>query len=175
MAKKEIKKGEAPKQGAKDNAKADSKSRPEAKLAKNIIRIKGTDVVSNKIISIGLTAITGVDYNLSRAVLHVAGIDHNAKVETLSEKDIEKIENVIDNPVKSGIPGWYVNRRNDYVSGEDIHLSGSDIRLTLRDDINRLRKVRAYRGIRHELGLPVRGQRTKSSFRKGGVASRKKK
>ncbi|MEA2003637.1 MAG: 30S ribosomal protein S13 [archaeon] len=175
MAKKEIKKGEVPKQGAKYDAKAAVKGRPDAKLTKNIIRIKGTDIVSDKKVGIGLTAVTGVDYNLSRAVLHVVGIDYNVKVETLSEKDIEKIEDIIDNPVKSGIPAWYVNRRNDYVSGDDMHLSGSDIRLTLRDDINRFRKVRAYRGIRHELGLPVRGQRTKSSFRKGGVASRKKK
>ena len=175
MAKKDLKKGEVPKQGAKDDVKAAAKGRPDAKLAKNIIRIKGTDVVSDKVVGIGLASITGVDYNLSRAVLYVAGIDHNSKVETLTEKDIEKIENIIDNPVKSGIPSWYVNRRNDYVSGENRHLTGSDIRLTLRDDINRLRKIRAYRGIRHELGLPVRGQRTKSSFRKSGVASRKKK
>ena len=175
MAKKDLKKGEVPKQGAKDDVKATAKGRPDAKLAKNIIRIKGTDVVSDKIVGIGLTAITGVDYNLSRAVLYVAEIDHNSKVETLTEKDIEKIENIIDNPVKSGIPSWYVNRRNDYVSGDDRHLTGSDIRLMLRDDINRLRKIRAYRGIRHELGLPVRGQRTKSSFRRSGVASRKKK
>ena len=153
-----------------------SEVRPKQKPAKDIVRIKGTDVISDKRLDIGLTAVTGVDYNLSRAVLHVAGIDYNVKVESLSEKDIEKIEEIIDNPVKFGVPSWYLNRRNDYVSGEDRHLTGSDIRLTFRDDINRLRKIRAYRGIRHELGLPSRGQRTKSSFRKGsGAAGRKKK
>lgn len=156
-------------------AAASSASRPKVKLSKNIIRIKGTDVVSDKKLGIALTAITGVDYNLSRAILHVAGMDHNSLVENLSEKDIEKLETIIDTPIKSGIPAWLLNRRNDYVTGDDMHLTGSDIRLTLRDDVNRLRKIRAYKGIRHELGLPVRGQRTKSSFRKGGVASRKKK
>ncbi len=156
-------------------AAASSANKPRVKLSKNIIRIKGTDVVSDKKLGIALTAITGVDYNLSRAILHVAGMDYNSLVDDLSEKDIEKLEAIIDAPTKSGIPAWLLNRRNDYVTGDDMHLTGSDIRLTLRDDVNRLRKIRAYRGIRHELGLPVRGQRTKSSFRKGGVASRKKK
>ncbi|MBW6461584.1 MAG: 30S ribosomal protein S13 [DPANN group archaeon] len=150
-------------------------SKLNVKQSKNIIRIKGTDVVSAKKLGIGLTAITGVDYNLSRAIIHVAGMDYNQLVESVSEKDIERIETIIDTPIKFGIPAWLLNRRNDYVTGNNIHLTGSDIRLTLRDDINRLRKIRAYKGIRHELGLPVRGQRTKSSFRKGGVASRKKK
>ncbi|NOQ56400.1 MAG: 30S ribosomal protein S13 [Nanohaloarchaea archaeon] len=174
MAKNDIKTDKL-KTSPKNAAASSGGSRPKIHASKNIIRIKGTDIFSDKKLSIGLTAITGVDYNLSRAVLHVGGFDQNSLVESLSEKDIEKIETIIETPTKFGIPAWLVNRRNDYVTGDDMHLIGSDIRLTLRDDINRLRKIRAYRGIRHELGLPVRGQRTKSSFRKGGVASRKKK
>ena len=173
MAKNDVKTGKGQDKSSKTSAP--KSARPNANLSKSIIRIKGTDIVSDKMIGIGLTAIAGVDYNLSRAVLHVAKMDHTIVVDSLSEKDIEKLEDIIDNPIKFGIPTWYVNRRNDYVSGENMHLTGSDIRLTLRDDVNRLRKIRAYKGIRHELGLPVRGQRTKSSFRGSGVASRKKK
>ena len=70
-----------------------------------------------------------------------------------------------------------LNRRKDPVTGEDMHLSESDLTMGVRQDIEFLKKIRAYRGIRHELGLPVRGQRTRSSFRKGrtvGVQRKKK-
>jgi small subunit ribosomal protein S13 len=54
-------------------------------------------------------------------------------------------------------------------TGKDVHVVGSKLAISLREDVNTLRKIRAYRGIRHESGLPVRGQRTKSSFRTGGT------
>ncbi|MGZ7094973.1 MAG: 30S ribosomal protein S13, partial [Methanobacterium sp.] len=65
------------------------------------------------------------------------------------------------------IPDWMLNRRNDYETGETGHLIESDLLMTLREDLNRLKKTRSYKGRRHEVGLPVRGQRTKSTFRKG--------
>jgi small subunit ribosomal protein S13 len=69
-----------------------------------------------------------------------------------------------------------INRRNDYETGEDKHLIESDLEMCLREDLNRMRKTRSYKGRRHELGLPVRGQRTKSTFRKGSsVGVRRKK
>ncbi|MCK5594392.1 MAG: 30S ribosomal protein S13, partial [Candidatus Aenigmarchaeota archaeon] len=125
MAKNDIKTDKL-KVSPKAAAATASANKPRVKLSKNIIRIKGTDVVSDKKLGIALTAITGVDYNLSRAILHVAGMDHNSLVEGLSEKDIEKLEGIIDTPIKSGIPAWLLNRRNDYVTGDDMHLTGSD-------------------------------------------------
>ncbi len=160
---------------AKPKAKPAPSSGKSDASQKTIVRVKGADIVSTKTLGKALMGIHGVSYNLAGAIVHVSGLDPKMTVDNLTEKDIDKIEAIIDDPVKHGVPGWYVNRRNDYVTGEDKHLSGSDIRLTLRDDVNRLRKIRAYRGIRHELGLPLRGQRTKSSFRKSGVATRKKK
>jgi len=141
-----------------------------------IIRLMGTDLDGNVSIGMALTAIKGVGYNLSRAVVYTCGFDHRKKLKEYSEKDLEKIENTIKNPVTSGIPAWMVNRQNDYKTGNDLHITGSDITMQLRDDVNRLRKIRSYRGIRHERGLPTRGQRTKSSFRHGttmGVKRRK--
>ena len=61
----------------------------------------------------------------------------------------------------------------NHLESEKIDLSGifseieSDLDMRLRDDLNRMRKTRSYKGRRHEFGLPVRGQRTKSTFRKG--------
>jgi len=60
-----------------------------------------------------------------------------------------------------------VNRPHDWETGADMHLYGSDIELRLRDDINRMKMIRCYRGIRHEQGQKVRGQRTRSNGRTG--------
>lgn len=62
-----------------------------------------------------------------------------------------------------------LNRQKDPVTGQDKHLLGTDIILTFREDINNLKKVRAYRGLRHERGLKVRGQRTKAAGRRGST------
>ncbi|MBC7111537.1 MAG: 30S ribosomal protein S13, partial [Methanothermobacter sp.] len=94
----------------------------------------------------------------------------------LSDEEIERLEEAIKNPAKYNIPSWMINRRNDYETGEDKHLIESDLEMCLREDLNRMRKTRSYKGRRHELGLPVRGQRTKSTFRKGSsVGVRRKK
>ncbi len=138
-------------------------------MDKEIIRVMGTDLDGNASAAIALTAVNGVSYNLSRAVLHIGGYDHRKKLKEFSETDFEKLEKIIKNPVESGIPSWMINRQKDYKTGKDIHITGSDITMQLRDDINRLRKIRSYRGIRHERGLPTRGQKTKSSFRHGAT------
>ena len=77
----------------------------------------------------------------------------------------DEIEEILENPQKFNIPNWMLNRREDYETGENIHLIESDLDMTLRDDLNRMKKTRSYKGRRHEAGLPVRGQRTKSTFR----------
>lgn len=69
-----------------------------------------------------------------------------------------------------------LNRQKDLATGENKHLLGQNILLTLREDLNTLKKIRCYRGIRHERGLKVRGQRTKSTGRRGstiGVSKKK--
>jgi len=95
----------------------------------------------------------------------------------LTDEEVKKIEEVLNDPAKFGIPSWMFNRRKDYYTGEDKHIIESDLTIARQEDINRLKKIRCYRGIRHELGLPCRGQRTKSTFRRGstvGVSRRKK-
>ena len=129
----------------------------------------GTDLDGNMSIGMALTSIKGIGYNLSRAILHIGEFNHRKKLKELNEKDLEKIETIIKNPVDSKIPAWLLNRQKDYKTGLDKHILVSDITMQLRDDVNRLRKIRAYRGIRHEHGLPTRGQRTKSSFRHGAT------
>jgi len=71
----------------------------------------------------------------------------------------------VENP--SSLPGWLLNRRKDYETGEDTHVTTAKLRLSYEFDLKRLKKVKSYRGLRHAWGLPVRGQRTRSNFRHG--------
>ncbi|BAM69282.1 MULTISPECIES: 30S ribosomal protein S13 [unclassified Methanothermobacter] len=144
---------------------------------KHMVRIARKDIDGNKTMENALTSIKGVGKALSRAIIMSAGYDLNQRIGYLSDDEIERLEEAIKNPAKYNIPSWMINRRNDYETGEDKHLIESDLDMCLREDLNRMRKTRSYKGRRHELGLPVRGQRTKSTFRKGssvGVRRRKR-
>ena len=88
------------------------------------------------------------------------------KIGDLTDSQIEKIQETINN-VSKNAPGWMLNHRKDYETGTDIHLISSDIDMRIRDEINIMKKIRSYRGIRHERGLTVRGQRTRANNRKG--------
>ena len=172
----------APKDEAAEAKKEKKKDEPKGKpmapgaSRRNIIRIMGTDLDGDRKIAHALTDIKGIGYNFSRAVIHVSKLNKNTLLKDLDEATINKLETIVKNPTNYGIPSWYVNRHEDYVSGQNKHLIGSDLTFELREDINRLRKIRSYRGIRHELGLPTRGQKTKSSFRTGtSVGVQKKK
>ncbi|MDR2874167.1 MAG: 30S ribosomal protein S13 [Methanobrevibacter sp.] len=134
---------------------------------KHLVRISRKDVKGNKTIKHGLTDIKGVGLSLSRTIGLVLGFDLDSKIGYISDDDIVKIEKLLDNPLDYNIPLWMLNRREDYSTGEPVHLFESDLTMSLRDDLNRMRKTRSYKGRRHEVGLPVRGQRTKSTFRKG--------
>lgn len=133
----------------------------------HMVRIARRDVNGNKTIENALTGIKGVGNALSRAISIAMGFDLDQKMGYLSDEDVLKIEEALKDPQKYDVPEWMLNRRKDYVTGETKHLIESDLVMILRDDLNRMKKTRSYKGRRHEVGLPVRGQRTKSTFRKG--------
>ena len=66
-------------------------------------------------------------------------------------------------------------RRRDIESGKDLHKIGSDLALQTRNDIDKMRRIKSWRGFRHTHGLKVRGQRTKTTGRKGKAVGVKKK
>ena len=134
---------------------------------KHMIRIARKDIDGNKTIENALADVKGVGKALSRAIGINMGLDLNQKIGYLSDDQVNEIEEKMRDPKSLDIPDWMLNRRNDYESGETGHLIESDLMMTLREDLNRMKKTRSYKGRRHEVGLPVRGQRTKSTFRKG--------
>jgi small subunit ribosomal protein S13 len=133
---------------------------------KYIVRLSNTDVDGEKNVVYGLTSIKGIGVHMATLIADETGIDRYIKMGYLTDAQIEKLQEIIDN-VNKNAPGWMLNHRKDYDTGDDIHLIGSDIDMRLRDEINILKKIRSYRGIRHERGLPVRGQRTRANSRTG--------
>ena len=133
---------------------------------KYIVRIANTDINGEKTLVRGLTSVKGIGMHLSVLITDITGIDRTIKVGDLTDAQIEKIKETLGK-INKQAPRWMLNHRNDYDTGEDIHLIGSDIDMRLRDEINMMKKIRSYKGIRHELGLPVRGQRTRANGRRG--------
>ena len=144
---------------------------------KYFVRIANTDLDGNKKIGTALIKIKGISFMFSNAILNAAGLDENVKTGYLSEAQANKIDEIIKDPAKFNIPKWLYNRKRDPEDGADKHLIGSTLTFIQDNDIKMLKKVKSYKGVRHMLGLPVRGQRTKSNFRrnKGKVLGVRKK
>lgn len=135
---------------------------------KHIVRILDTDLDGKRGVVYALCGIKGVGRRVAKVVVTSTGVDTGTKMGNLTDDEIEHLKGAI-NTVKKRLPHWMLNRKKDILSGEDKHIMGSDHVLQLRDDVNLLRKIRSYRGIRHERGLKARGQRTKATGRKGLV------
>ncbi len=133
---------------------------------KYIVRISNTDLDGEKNVVYGLTGIKGIGLHLATLIADKTGIERYKKIGELSDSQIDKIQELINN-INENAPGWMLNHRMDIDTGKNIHLVGSDIDMRLRDEINIMKKIRSYRGIRHERGLRVRGQRTKGNNRRG--------
>jgi len=169
----EIKKQEKPqtepKQGGKFQAGKEKAPQFQApKRQKHIVRVAETDLDGVKPVSTGIMEIRGVSHMFANAVAKVTPLA-DKKILDLSEDEIKQIEDIIYNPQKYNIPHWLFNRRFDPDTGLHKHFAVSNLQLTHTTDINKLKKMKCYKGIRHGLGLPVRGQRTRSSFRKKGA------
>jgi small subunit ribosomal protein S13 len=144
---------------------------------KHIVRIANTDLVGQKVTWVGLTKIKGMGNMYSNMVCKLADVNINKKIGLLTQSEIERINDVISHPDKYNVPIWMRNRRKDYETGKNLHLFISDLDFTKEQDLRRLKKIKSYKGVRHVAGLTVRGQRTKSNFRKnkGKVVGVKKK
>jgi small subunit ribosomal protein S13 len=156
----EEKKKEKPKEETRKQKKVERK-------IEGIVRILNTDLNANKNLLYGLTGIKGVSYTFSKAILAALGLDFYRKLGSLSQEEIEKIEDCLKNPARYNIPSFLFNRRRDPESGLDMHLVGPDVDIFRSMDIKREIELKTYKGFRHMYGQPVRGQRTRSHFRHG--------
>ena len=139
-------------------------------------RILNTNVDGRRKVQYALTAIKGIGRRFSDQVCKRAEINKNKRAGELTLAEIDKLVEVIQHPVQYGIPEWFLNRQKNYVDGKSVQLFANNVDMAIRDDLTRLKKIRAHRGVRHYFGLRVRGQHTKTTGRRGrtvGVAKKK--
>jgi small subunit ribosomal protein S13 len=110
----------------------------------------------------------------AQIIATLAKVNEKETMGRLKDEEVDRIREVADT-YSQRVPSWMMNRPKDVYTGEAKHLLGTDVSTAREEDINLLRKIRCYRGIRHETGQKVRGQRTKSTGRTGLTVGVKKK
>ncbi|MFQ5647708.1 MAG: 30S ribosomal protein S13 [Candidatus Aenigmatarchaeota archaeon] len=146
-----------------------------AQRAESIIRMVETNLDGNKPVRTGIRRVKGVSFMFSNAIAKVCEFA-DKKIADLTDAEQKKLEDMLVNPDKYGIPVWMYNRKREPVTNQNKHLIVSNLDFAQKMDINEMKKIKCYRGVRHAIGLPVRGQRTRGSFRTGktvGVARKK--
>jgi small subunit ribosomal protein S13 len=151
-----------------------AEEKKEKKELRLIVRIVGKDLDGNLPVYKAIQDIKGIGHRAGRAMAFVfeseTGIPFDSKIGELNEELDKRLEEIILNPGKHGVPGWVLNRRREFETGIDTHRVMAELDFALRKDLQRLNEIKSYRGLRHSWGLPVRGQKTKSTHRgKGGV------
>ncbi|KAJ1672267.1 ribosomal 40S subunit protein S18B [Coemansia sp. RSA 2681] len=142
----------------------------------NMIRVLNTNVYGHVKIMYALTDIKGVGRRYANIVCKKADIDLTKRAGELSAEEMERIVEIIQNPLQYKIPQWFLNRQKDHTTGKYSQLVANGVDNSLREDIERLKKIRVHRGIRHSRDLRVRGQHTKTTGRTGktvGVTKKK--
>ena len=132
---------------------------------KHIVRIASTDLDGNRRIADAIRKIKGVGFSFASAVCQLAQIDGTKKAGFLLPEELKRIDDVILN-VNKLVPTWMLNRRKDLEDGTDKHLIGANLTFAQESDVRFMKQIRSYKGMRHAIGAPVRGQRTRSNFRK---------
>ena len=163
-----------------------------------ILRLLNTNVDGKQKIMYALTKIKGVGRRYSNLVCKKADVDLNKRYVLLvlpeglgarkrqsltchsageiTSEELERIVTIIQNPTQYKIPTWFLNRQRDIVDGKDTQVLANGMDSKLREDLERLKKIRAHRGLRHYWGLRVRGQHSKTTGRRGrtvGVSKKK--
>ncbi|KAL8680872.1 MAG: hypothetical protein Q9186_002991 [Xanthomendoza sp. 1 TL-2023] len=141
-----------------------------------ILRLLNTNVDGKQKIMYALTKIKGVGRRYSNLVCKKADVDLNKRAGDITSEELERIVTIIQNPTQYKIPTWFLNRQRDIVDGKDSQVLANGMDSKLREDLERLKKIRAHRGLRHYWGLRVRGQHSKTTGRRGrtvGVSKKK--
>jgi small subunit ribosomal protein S13 len=133
---------------------------------RHLVRISGKDLNGSKKLIVALSDLKGVGYNFAHVITTKLSLDPKVRLGTLTEEQVKDVEEAIQN-AKSSLPQWFYNRRRDPETGETKQLLGSDLEFAQRNDVQGERDIQSWRGVRHGLGLKVRGQRTRTTGRKG--------
>lgn len=132
------------------------------------VRIGTTDLDGTKSIERSLIEMKGIGRRTARLIADKAGVDRRKTLGALDDDTIDDIIDAVENYADQ-VPEWLANRRNDFYTGETTHETGNELEMTRQQDINRMKMIDSYKGVRHKRGQKVRGQRTKSTGRTEGT------
>jgi small subunit ribosomal protein S13 len=132
------------------------------------VRIGQADLDGTKSVERSLTDLEGIGRRAARVVANQVGVDRTATFGALDDDTIDEIVDLVEG-FEEEVPAWLTNHRNDFFDGETTHEIGNELGLTRREDINRMKMINSYKGVRHKRGQKVRGQRTKSTGRTEGT------
>ena len=138
--------------------------------------MQNTNVNGKHKVGFALRVIKGIGRRMAILVCKIARIDLNRRAGELTEEEMNTITDILSKPTEYGIPQWFLNRQRCPKDGTFSQLISNIVDTRLREDLERMKKVRKHRGLRNFWGLKVRGQRTKSTGRTGrtlGVTKKK--
>ncbi|EEB07756.1 40S ribosomal protein S18 [Schizosaccharomyces japonicus yFS275] len=142
----------------------------------HILRLLNTNVDGKNKVMYALTQIKGVGRRYANIACKKADVDMSKRAGELTTEELERLVTIVQNPTQFKIPAWFLNRQKDITDGKSYQLLANNVDSKLRDDLERLKKIQAHRGLRHALDLRVRGQHTKTTGRRGktvGVSKKK--
>ncbi len=142
---------------------------------KHIVRLLGKDLDGTQNVVFALNGIRGINKRLANALVKKANIPLDKRLGLLSDIEVRRLEETLAGIEELNLPSWLLNRRKDLETGKDMHLTTADLDLRVKQDIERLMSMKSWRGYRHSYGLKTRGQRTRSTGRKGKTVGVKKK
>lgn len=133
----------------------------------HILRVQNTNVNGKQKAPFGIRQIKGIGRRFAILALKIAQVDLNKRSGELNQDEIKIVNDILARPVDYNIPKWFLNRQKDPKDGTYTHLISNNLDTRYREDLERMRKSKNHRGLRHFWGLRVRGQRTKSTGRCG--------
>jgi small subunit ribosomal protein S13 len=140
----------------------------EAEDIRYFVRIGQTDLDGTKSVERSLTDMNGIGRRAARIIAERANVDHRAVFGKLDEEKIDEIVSLVEGYADE-VPEWMANHQRSFFTGETTHEFGNELEMTRRQDINRMKMIDSYKGVRHKRGQKVRGQRTKSTGRSEGT------
>jgi small subunit ribosomal protein S13 len=162
-------KGKAAKPGAPGPLARGGKPIPDNPNFRYIVRLSGTDLDGRRSAALAMTGVRGVGLRMAEVVCRISQVNPNEMIGNLPEPTVEAIEATLQTlPTK--LPAWMLNHTGERVGGQTFHYIGAELETSGRDDVNQMKMIRSYRGVRHERGQKVRGQRTRSNGRTGMAA-----
>jgi small subunit ribosomal protein S13 len=146
-----------------------------SKEFKYIVRLQGTNLDGKKMLPYSLCAIKGLGIRVAHSIIKKLGLDPNSMMGKISDANIKRLDEALEDPAEFGLPKWMLNRRKDLQTGEDLHLLTSELELREKEDVEHMKEIGSWKGKRHARGLKVRGQRTRTTARKGRSVGVKRK